>query len=164
MNDLVAKGKIESINLIKVLLRFITGSFAITGDLSMFYNAFKLEKEQWNLQRMLWIEDLNPDGVVKEAVIMTLIYGVKSVSAQTEFALLELSKMVEETNPELAHFLTKSRYVDDLQDSKKSAEDCVFLGESADNLFAKVGVHCKAWTVSGNRPDETVSKGGVMIG
>ena len=73
LNDLLAKGKVESINLIKVLLRFVTGAHAISGDLRQFYNAFKLEKEQWNLQRILWIEDLNPNGEVLEAVIKTLI-------------------------------------------------------------------------------------------
>ena len=36
LNDLLAKGKIESINLVKVLLRFIAGSYAITGDLKQF--------------------------------------------------------------------------------------------------------------------------------
>ena len=99
LNDLVAKGKIESINLVKVLLRFTVGKYAISGDLRQFYNAFKLEKEQWNLQRFLWIEDLNPNGEVLEAVIKTIIYGVKSVSAQTEFVLAELAKMIKDSNP-----------------------------------------------------------------
>ena len=164
LNDLLAKGKVESINLIKVLLRFVTGAHAISGDLRQFYNAFKLEKEQWNLQRILWIEDLNPNGEVLEAVIKTLIYGVKSVSAQTEFALEKLSEMVRESNPDLSMFLALSRYVDDLQDSKDSAEKCYSLASDADQLFAELGVECKAWTVSGSPPSEVVSKNGLSVG
>ena len=164
LNDLVAKGKIESINLVKVLLRFIIGEFALTGDLKQFYNAFKLVMEQWNLQRILWIDDLDPDGEVLEAVIVTLIYGVKSVSAQTEFALAELAKLVKEENPELALFLILSRYVDDLQDSKASKEECVKLASAADELFTRVGVECTAWTFSGSPPPSIVSKDGMSVG
>ena len=164
LNDIVAKGKVESINLVKVLLRFVTGSFAVVGDLKQFYNAFKLEKEQWNLQRFLWVEDLDPNGEVLEAVIKTLIYGVKSVSAQTEFALSELAKMVETSNPELARFLVLSRYVDDLQDSKGTIQECRDLTISADKLFSQVGVECKGWTISGSPPPEIVSKDSLSIG
>ena len=53
----------------------------------------------------------------------TLIYGVASVSAQTEFAMLELADLIEESNPDLALFLRKSRYVDDLQESKTSTTE-----------------------------------------
>ena len=163
LNDLLAKGKVESINLIKVLLRFVTGAYAIAGDLKQFYNAFKLDKDQWNLQRILWIEDLNPNGKVLEAVIKTLIYGVKSVSAQTEFALEKLSEMVQDSNPDLARFLALSRYVDDLQDSKDTVEKCQSLSKEADHLFAELGVECKAWTVSGSPPSEVISKDGLSI-
>ena len=164
LNDLVAKGKIESLNLVKVLLRFITGSFALTGDLKQFYNAFKLNSDQWNLQRILWIEDLDPDGEVLEAVIVTLIYGVKSVAAQTEFGLSELAKLIQEEDPELALFLILSRYVDDLQDSKATQEECVNLASAADELFARVGFVCKAWTYSGLPPPQIVSKDGLSVG
>ena len=164
LNDLLAKGKVESINLTKVLLRFVTGAYAIAGDLRQFYNAFKLEKGQWNLQRILWIEDLNPDGEVLEAVIKTLIYGVKSVSAQTEFALEKMSEMVKDSNPDLALFLALSRYVDDLQDSKDTVDKCISLGKDADQLFSQLGVECKAWTISGSPPSDIVSKDGLSVG
>ena len=39
LNDLVVKGKITTINLVKMLLRFVAGRFALNGDLQQFYNA-----------------------------------------------------------------------------------------------------------------------------
>ena len=95
--------KIETLNLVKVLLRFSVGRFGITGDLKQLYHACKLLPEQWNLQRILWVKDLDPKGEILEAVITTLIYGVRSVAAQTEFAVSELAKLVESENPELSH-------------------------------------------------------------
>ena len=114
LNDLVCKGKIESLTLIKVLLRFLVGRFALTGDLQQFYNACKLDPDMWNLQRFLWVDNLDPEGEVVEAVITTLIYGVKCVSAQSEFAVSELAGHIKEFFPELAQFLVSSRCVDDL--------------------------------------------------
>ena len=66
-------------NLLRMVLRFIVGRFALTGDLSQFYNVFKLVIEQWNLQLFLWKEDLDPANETLVGVISTLIYGVKSV-------------------------------------------------------------------------------------
>ena len=164
LNDIVCKGKIESLNLIKVLLRFIVGRAALTGDLRQFYNACKLNSDQWNLQRFLWVENLEPDGKILEAVMTTLIYGVASVSAQTEFAMLELANRIEHTHPELAVLLRKSRYVDDIQESKVSQPLCIQLSQQADKEFAKLGLSCKAWTISGIPPSPTVSHDGLSIG
>ena len=164
LNDLVCKGKIESLNMIKVLLRFIAGRCALTGDLKQFYNACKLNSNQWNLQRFLWVKNLDPTGEILEAVMTTLIYGVTSVSAQTEYAMSELAAVIKDDNPELALLLILSRYVDDLQDSKPSLQDCIKLAKDADELFALLGLECKAWTFSGIPPSPTVSKDGLSIG
>ena len=87
LNDLVVKGHVNSLNLVQMVLRHSIGRAAVAGDLSQFYNALKLEAEFYNLQRFLWRENLGVDEEVLEAVITTLIYGVKSVSAQSEEAM-----------------------------------------------------------------------------
>ena len=164
LNDLVCKGKIESLNMVKVLLRFVTGKAAFTGDLRQFYNACKLNCDQWNLQRFLWVENLDPKGEILEAIITTLIYGVTSVSAQSEFAMGELAALVKEENPELAQLLLLSRYVDDLQESKTSQQHCLKLTQQADQLFSKVGLVCKAWTYTGIPPSPSVSHDELSVG
>ena len=163
LNDIVCKGKIETLNLVKVLLRFVVGKFALTGDLKQFYNACKLDTDMWNLQRFLWLDNLDPDGEVLEAVITTLIYGVKCVSAQSEYALEELASHVQETFPELAMFLVHSRYVDDLQDSKDTQVRCLQLARDADAVFSKIGLVCKGWTFTGMPPPPDISKDGISV-
>ena len=66
--------------------------------------------------------------------------------------------------PAVNDLLTKSRYVDDMADSKSTVEECDKLRVDADFVFGKVGVQCKAWTVSGRKPDEKISKDGSTIG
>ena len=51
LNDLVCKGRIKSLNLLRLLLRFTIGIHAVCGDLSQFYYSCALIAQQWNLQR-----------------------------------------------------------------------------------------------------------------
>ena len=84
LNDLVTKGVVKNINIIKLYLRFSVGQFAACRDIKQWYNSGKLVPNMWNLQRFLWKDDLDPEKETKEGAISTLIYGVKSSSCQTE--------------------------------------------------------------------------------
>ena len=78
----------------KLVLRWEVGVHALQGDLKQFYASIKLVVDQWNLQRVLYRENLDPKGKVIEAVIRTLIWGVKSVSAQSECSVIKLAEFV----------------------------------------------------------------------
>ena len=53
LNDAVVKGRVVTLNLVKMILRFEIGAEAMQGDLKQFYASIKLVTEQWNLQRVL---------------------------------------------------------------------------------------------------------------
>ena len=164
LNDLVCQGKVETLNLLNLVLNFRIGRHAVTGDLQQFYNACKLTTSQWNLQRFLFQPNMDPSSPVLEGAIKTLIYGVVSVSAQSENAMSKLGTAVQEEKPEVKKLIEKRRYVDDIGDSKKTKEECIRLAKDADQVFAMVNLKCKAWTFSGEDPDIKVSKDGVSIG
>ena len=163
LNDLVCKGKVETLHLVNLLLRFLVGQHALTGDLTQFYNACKLAAHQWNLQRLLYRENLDPNLPIIEYIIITLIYGVKCVSAQTEYAMTLLADLIRQEYPELADFIVKSRYVDDLAESKATKELCDKLISDAEVNFDKIGLKCKAWTQSGFAPTEKASVDGISV-
>ena len=113
------KGRVVTLNLLRMLLRFVAGRFALQGDLKQFYASIKLIVEQWNLQRVLIREDFDPNNEVQEAVIKTLIWGIKCVSAQSECSIIKLAEAVKEESPMLSNFLLNSRFVDDLGDRRR---------------------------------------------
>ena len=152
LNDLVVKGRVVTLNLVKMVQRFCVGRAAVQGDLKQFYASIKLVEDQWNLQRILYRENLDPQADVLEAVIKTLIWGVKSVSAQSECAVIKLAQFVQEDNPELADFLVNCRFVDDLGCSAKDVPTLKKLTDAADELFEKVDLACKGFTYSGSDP------------
>ena len=164
LNNLVCQGKVETINLLKLILGFRIGRYSVTGDIQQFYNCFKLSPIHWNLQRFLFKQNLNPDSPVLEGVIRTLIYGVASVSAQTENGMRKLSKLIKDDKPAVKTLIDDRMYVDDAGESKSTKEECLQLAKDADEVFALVGLHCKSWNFSGQDPDEKVSKDGVSLG
>ena len=164
LNDYTVKGSVSSLNLLRLILRWEIGLFAMSGDLAQFYNRCKLVSHQWNLQKFVWLKDLDPEGEIIDGVVKTLIYGVKSVSAQSEYAIEQLADSVAISDPPLAEFLKVCRYVDDLGSSERTLIMCKNIAQRADELFAKVGLDVKGWTFTGEDPPEAVTKDGVSIG
>ena len=166
LNDMLVKGRVVTLNLTKMVLRFTVGKVALQGDLRQFYASIKLVQDQWHLQRILYKPLLDPDADPIEAVITSLIWGVKSVSAQSEAAVIKLAEHIRSKNPRLAELLTEGRFVDDLGDSDNSLDLVQKLTRDADDLFESVGLSCKGWSFSGLEPPEDVAdeSGLVSIG
>ena len=163
LNDLCVKGKVSSLDLLNMLLRFVTGSVACAGDLKQFYPSIGLKEDQWNLQRLLFKDGLDVDADVIELIIVSLIYGVRPVSALSERAVIMLAEYIQPSNPRLAALLIKSRFVDDLADSGKNSKVINKLIEDADELLNSVDLHCKGWSRSGMPPHPDVTNDGVSV-
>ena len=163
LNDLTMKGKVNTLDLLTMLLRFVIGRVGFAGDLKQFYTSMALDPSQWNLQRVLWREGMDMSAEVEEIVILSLIFGVRAVSALSEWALKLLADYVRSRSPRLAELLERSRFVDDLGDSDESLEAVKKLIAKADELFESVGLQCKGWSISGSNPHPDVTKDEISI-
>ena len=153
-------------NLLRMMIRFATGIFVVTGDLQQFYCSCKLLAEEMNLTRFLYNEDLHPDSEPVECVFQALGFGFKSASAQSETVKEKLANEVRKVEPELAMLLDYSTYVDDMGGSKPVKDELVQLIATADRHFDQIGLKCKQWTLSGEKPSDIVSEDGsrVLVG
>ena len=160
LNDAVMKGRSMSLNLLKMVLGFIVGTVGVSGDIKQFYNVFKLNEEQWNLQLFLWRENMDISSPVKTGIITTLIYGNKCSAPQTEEGMKQLADLIKEENPNLADFLLNGRFVDDLNTSLASQEEAERITKDADKWFNSLGMEVKGWCFSGRKPPESISEDG----
>ena len=163
LNDLTMKGRIDTLDLLNMMLRFSAASVALAGDLRMFYTSIALESDQWHLQRVLYRDGLEMDADVVELVIVTLIFGVRAVSALSETAILALANLVAKVKPRVAEMVRESRFVDDLADSDKDSETIEKLKNEADEAFESVGLKCKGWSKTGSAPHPDVTSDGVNV-
>ena len=84
LNDTIVKGIPNFVSLLHMSLGWVSGPEAISGDISQFFNAVLLHLDHLPYQRFVFRDGLNPEAKLLEGVICTLIYGVRSVSAQTD--------------------------------------------------------------------------------
>ena len=163
LNDLLAKGTIDLVMLINMVMSWRMGSSAFCGDIRMFYNSILLNEDHWKYQQILIKPDLNPDAKTLIAVIKTLIYGVRPVGNQCEEAIKLLAEEVKEKHPEVALMLLLQRYVDDLGNSTESNEASRKLINDTTKILELIGMKIKGWAVSGQDPPEEISDDGSSV-
>ena len=169
MNDNLAKGRTDLVNLFSMVISWLIGPVAIHGDISKFYNCVLLDKRDWKYQKVVWFDNLDPSGVLMKGIVKTLIYGVRCVSAQTELVkdLLQEKVRNNPTSPksiEVADFLHKGFYVDDGGTSVKTMEDAYALTRETDAVLSTVNMFVKGWSISFNTPSPEVSDDGISVG
>ena len=163
LNNVVMKGVVNTLNLVNMILRFVVAPTAINADLKQFYNRIALVEDQWSLQRILFKPDLDPEADTIEMIIVSLIYGIRCVSAMSEQAVLDLAATVRDKNPRLADLLQHARFCDDIGDSDKDLETVNMIKKEADELFSSAGLEVKSWTTSGFPPSQEVTHDGVSV-
>ena len=165
LNDCLAKGTPDLVELLAIVLDWMMGSNAFCGDISQFYPSILLDPEHWQYQRILLRENLDPDGNILEAVLVKLAFGVHSVSAQSEEAVRRVAKELWDTFPEVAFLLIKRRYVDDIGKSTTSKEESKkLIVKASEVLKTKLDMDVKGWAVGGEKPPPDISKDGVSVG
>ena len=163
LNDLVCKGPTNSLDLLKVTLRFLIGPIAFAADLTKMYNQFNLKPEQWNLQKLLFREGLDPKAPVQHVCVTTLIYGVCSCTGQTEHTMKEIADHVKEEKPKVAKVLNDGRYVDNVLESTVTKVEAKALAEDTTEVLNRLKLHTKGFSYSGEDPAPKESIDGVTI-
>ena len=74
LNDLLAKGTPNLVELLRLVLDWMIGPYAFCGDISQFYPSIHLKQEHWRYQRILLRDNLDIDGEVLEAVLIKLAF------------------------------------------------------------------------------------------
>ena len=164
LNDVLAKGVPDLVKLLSVMLDWQMGLSGVCGDISQFYPTIKLVPEHWCFQRILLRQDLDPEGNLLEAVLVKLAFGVQSVSSQSEETVKKVARSIWLQNPDVASFLIRQRYVDDLAKSCTSkAESIKLIEDTSSILKEKLNMDIKGWSISGEKPPSEVTKDDVSV-
>ena len=163
LNDIVAKGCVTLNNLLEIFLRWRTHPIGIHSDIQKMYNAVKLLSSDWCLQRYLWQPDLDPTKEPIEKVIMTIIYGVKSSGNQAERGLRLTAEHSKEEYPDVNSVVWEDTYMDDTLSGDETVEQAHQLCDDIQTVLNRGGFFVKGFTVSGEDPDEALTKDGKSI-
>ena len=164
LNDLLAKGIIDMVRLIDMVLDWRVGPSAFCGDIRQFYNSILLSEEFWQFQKVLFKESLDNESKMVTGIIKTLIYGVKPVGNQCEEVIKLLVDDIKESFPDVARLLLYKRYVDDFGQSTTSEKQTVDLINKTTTVLGKIKMKVKGWAVSGADPPEEITEDKASVG
>ena len=120
------------------------------------FNPIHLKLFEQHCHRFLWRgmdTEREPDIYVMERVNM----GDSPAPAISTEAVSKTATLFEDESPEAAELLRKSRYVDDLIDSRSTKAVALKLAQNIENMLHKGGFVLKCWQFSG---EEKTRSGG----
>ena len=164
LNDLLAKGTIELVRLLDMVLDWRCGPSALIGDIRQFYNGILLAEEHWQYQKVLLKENLDPQSKTRIAIIKTLIYGVRPVGNQCEEVIKLLAEQVASQYPDVARMLLFKRYVDDFGQGTRNLDENKSLKENTSKVLASINMPIKGWAESNMNPPKEMSDDGLSVG
>ena len=167
LNSVLAKGANMLPRIFHLLIKFRARKFAFSADVSMAYNAVKLEPKFYTYQRYLWKPDLDINKPTTVMCIKTLIYGVRPSGGMTQAGFTKLADHAMIHTPELspgAEVLKHNTYVDDTLASFNDFAECKEAARAMELILASAGIKVKEFTFSGLPPTEKVSTDGATVG
>ena len=157
LNSLLAKGTNNMNKLLEIVIRWSIHKVAFHTDIQKMYNTVRLKEEDWCCQRYLWQEGLDCNQPIKEKIITTLIYGVKSSGNQAENALRKTANKMKSEYPEAAKVINDDIYVDDCISGRGCWSDAMKLTDNLKIVLARGGFALKGFTFAGRKPPENLS-------
>lgn len=141
LNDLLHTGTKLQTNIFNVLIWFRQFKYIFSSDIEKMYRQIKIHEEDWNFQRILWI---NNDNIVSYQ-LTTVTYGL---ACAPFLALRTFNQLIEdegENFPLAIPPLTKGRYVDDIFGGADSIPQAQNIVEQLNSLCMAGGFPLQKW-------------------
>ncbi|XP_036140647.1 uncharacterized protein LOC118644911 [Monomorium pharaonis] len=148
LNDLLHTGAKLQIDVFDVLTWFRQFQFVFTSDIEKMYRQIKVHKDDWDFQRILWIDKNNKLITFQ---LSTVTYGL---ACAPFLALRTIEQLVKDDGtkfPLAIPSLTKGRYVDDIFGGADSIEQAQEIVKQLNQLCTAGGFPLQKWI--SNHPD-----------
>ncbi|XP_011861541.1 PREDICTED: uncharacterized protein LOC105558453 [Vollenhovia emeryi] len=143
LNDLLHTGKKLQKELINVLFWFRLFRYVFTADVEKMYRQIHVHLEDWDYQRIIWIDDSNH---LVTYCLTTVTYGL---ACAPYLALRTFEQLVQDEGtkfPLAVSTLNKGRYVDDVFGGADSIEEASQIVEQLHRLCMAGGFPLQKWT------------------
>ncbi|XP_068686960.1 uncharacterized protein [Montipora foliosa] len=146
LNDCLYSGPSLTPTIFKILLRFRERKIALVGDIEKAFLNIKVQEQDRNVLRFLWIDSLEKDD--PELVLYRfcrVVFGVNSspflLNATLRHHISQYS-----LDAEFVENLLNSFYVDDLVSGERNLERCLLLYEKSKKCLSAGGFNLRKWS------------------
>jgi hypothetical protein len=152
LNDCLVKGPSALVDLFTVTLCIREHRYALTKDLSKFYQRVDTDPIAQNLRRVMW-RGGDTSAEKKVYITTTVNFGDKSAGCIAIAAARETAAMDEGEYREAAWFLMNRTYVDDATAGADSMERLKTLSGELEAVAKRDGFEFKETLMSGDKED-----------
>ena len=157
INSILMSGN-PQYNLTKMLLNWKLRPFALSTDISKFFNRIKVQPKDRPYLNILWTESLDPNTLPDAYTMLSHTFGYASTSAIARAAIdLIHDKSIARNLLELARALSFI-YVDDVNTSLWSYKELQELKTQLKDILESHGFPVKGWAISNSKPDPSLSE------
>ena len=155
LNDILCKG-VNSLSILPLAITMIRDPFLLTVDITKFYNSCLIPVEQYNLQCLLWQEDLNPEIEPELFIIRTHMYGVVSSGRILELCLKDIAEK-NKKDIKIYDLFCHKLYVDDMFHNSVSTSEIDYMKQKLHERLTPKGFNIKGFSVSYSDPPNSIS-------
>lgn len=134
LNDILYVGPTIQPDLFELLIQWRQNEFAFCGDIEKMYRQVRIGPHHALFQCILLQPPDSDEIKIYKLLIAT--FGTACAPFQAIRALDEISKRIQDTQPELSELIRKKFYVDDLLGSARSIEKAIKMREAITNELA----------------------------
>lgn len=142
LNDVQFVGPKLQRNLYETIMRFRRHKIAISADINSMYLQVRINKEQWNLQRVFWRE--NTSDPLKEWWLVVVTFGLSSSPYLAVRTMLEGAASMENDYPKAVHAIRNDFYMDDCTGSSDE-QKAIQLAKDLKLVLGKSGFDLCKW-------------------
>lgn len=145
LNDCLHVGPALSPKIFEILLRFRERKVAVVADVEKAFLNIGIEKEDRDVLRLLWIDDLQKEN--PELVIYRFCRVVFGVNASPFLLNATLQRHINHyrADDKFVENLLQPFYVDDLVSGEGDEEDAFYLYKKSKSCLAEGGFHLRKW-------------------
>lgn len=125
VNDIQLTGPNRQEELDVIIMRFRSHKYVFSGDIKKMYRQILINEQDLPYQKIFW--RFNPNEPIKEYVLLTVTYGLKSSPFLALRTMLELANEYENDYPLAAYATRYERYMDDYMTGSESEGQLIEL-------------------------------------
>lgn len=149
LNDAQFVGPKLQRNLYETFMRFRRHKIAISADIKSMFLQVRINKNQWNLQRIFWRE--SPKQPLKEYFLVVVTFGLASSPYLAVRSMLEGAASMECSYPEAVHSIRNDFYMDDFTTGASNEEQAIKLAKELKLVLADSGFNLCKWRSNSER-------------
>lgn len=143
LNDVLLQGPKTQEDIFSILMRFRRYQYVISSDIEKMFRQVAIAERDWDLQRILWRNDLSE--ALRTYRLITVTYGTKPASFMTTQCLITMAQQAYERFPRAAKAITMDFYMDDLMTGGETEAECIQLYQEITSILASAKLPLRKW-------------------